>query len=54
MGARLEELKTCNDLIEKHGQALQVRITCFLISCKRCSAASFFFIKLNFLWDASK
>jgi len=23
MGARLEELKTCNDLIEKHGQALQ-------------------------------
>ena len=26
MGARLEELKTCNDLIEKHGQALQVRI----------------------------
>ena len=23
MMARLEELKTCNDLIEKHGQALQ-------------------------------
>ena len=26
MGARLEELKTCNDLIEKHGQALQVSV----------------------------
>ena len=26
MGARLEELKTCNDLIEKHGQALQVNV----------------------------
>ena len=48
MGARLEELKTCNDLIEKHGQALQVRITCFYLEKKGCGED----VHVNFLQAA--